>query len=75
MKSYDLQQQQSRYEAEVLRHWAHTASDGAHDIGHLRRVWASAKLIAMDETLVDLEILLAACIFHDLVNLPKNAPN
>ncbi|MDB5658401.1 MAG: hypothetical protein JWS10_1016 [Cypionkella sp.] len=64
---------QSRYEAEVTRQWSAHAADGAHDLGHLRRVWLRAKLIAMDET-CDLEVLLAACMFHDLVNLPKSHP-
>ena len=64
---------QSRYEAEVIRQWSAHPADGAHDLGHLRRVWARAKLIAMDEP-CDLEILLAACMFHDLVNLPKSHP-
>ncbi|MDO8984787.1 HD domain-containing protein [Cypionkella sp.] len=64
---------QSRYEAEVARQWSAHPADGAHDLGHLRRVWARAKLIAMDEP-CDLDILLAACIFHDLVNLPKSHP-
>lgn len=64
---------QTRYEAEVIRQWSAHPADGAHDLGHLRRVWARAKLIAMDEP-CDLEILLPACIFHDLVNLPKSHP-
>ena len=64
---------QSRYEAEVARQWSAHPADGAHDLGHLRRVWARAKLIAMDEP-CDLDVLLAACIFHDLVNLPKSHP-
>ena len=64
---------QSRYEAEVARQWSAHPADGAHDLGHLRRVWARAKLIAMDEP-CDLDVLLAACIFHDLVNLPKFHP-
>ncbi|MEO5613423.1 MAG: HD domain-containing protein [Cypionkella sp.] len=64
---------QSRYEAEVTRQWSAHPADGAHDLGHLRRVWARAKLIAMDEP-CDLQILLAACMFHDLVNLPKSHP-
>jgi len=64
---------QSRYEAEVIRQWSAHPADGAHDLGHLRRVWARAQLIALD-TPCDLEILLAACMFHDLVNLPKSHP-
>ena len=65
---------QTRYETEVIRQWSAHPADGAHDLGHLRRVWARAKLIAMDEP-CDLEILLPACIFHDLVNLPKSHPD
>ena len=64
---------QSRYEAEVTRQWSAHPADGAHDLGHLRRVWARAQLIALD-TPCDAEILLAACMFHDLVNLPKSHP-
>jgi len=65
---------QSRYEAEVSRQWAAHPADGAHDLGHLRRVWARAQLIALDAP-CDPEILLAACMFHDLVNLPKSHPD
>ena len=64
---------QSRYEAEVIRQWSAHPADGAHDLGHLRRVWKRAQLISLD-TPCDLEILLAACMFHDLVNLPKSHP-
>ena len=65
---------QSRYEAEVSRQWAAHPADGAHDLGHLRRVWARAQLIALDEP-CDMAVLLAACMFHDLVNLPKSHPD
>lgn len=65
---------QARYEAEVSRQWATQPIDGAHDLGHLRRVWANAKLIAMDLP-CDLEVLLPAVIFHDLINLPKSHPD
>ena len=64
---------QTRYEAEVARQWSAHPVDGAHDLGHLRRVWRRAQLIAMDEP-CDAEVLLPACIFHDLVNLPKSHP-
>lgn len=64
----------ARYEAEVARQWAAQPLDGAHDIGHLRRVWANARLIAMDEP-CDAEILLPAVFFHDLINLPKSHPD
>lgn len=69
-----LQDRQKRYEAEVSRQWSAHAADGAHDLGHLRRVWKRAQIIAMDEP-CDLEILLPACMFHDLVNLPKSHPD
>ncbi|SEN07234.1 uncharacterized protein SAMN04488103_10343 [Gemmobacter aquatilis] len=65
---------QAAYEAEVLRHWA-GQSDGAHDLAHLRRVWRNCQKIARAEGGADLEVLLAAAMFHDVVNLPKNAPN
>lgn len=53
--------------------WA-DATDGAHDLGHLDRVWKSCRLIALDEA-ADLDILAAAAYFHDAVNLPKNSPD
>ncbi len=69
-----LSADQARYEAEVLRQWSAQPADGAHDLGHLRRVWKQAQLIAMDEP-CDLQVLLPAAIFHDLVNLPKSHPD
>lgn len=65
---------QAAYEAEVLRHWV-GQSDGAHDLGHLRRVWANAQTIARAMGGADMDVLCAACFFHDVVNLPKNAPD
>lgn len=53
----------------------HMATDPAHDLAHLDRVWANAQRIAADITNVDKPVLLAACYLHDLVNLPKDAPN
>lgn len=49
-------------------------TDGAHDMGHLDRVWKSCRLIAMDEP-ADSDILGAAAYFHDAVNLPKDSPH
>lgn len=60
------------YEAEVLRHWG-GEPDGAHDLGHLRRVWRLCQRIAQDEPPADLQVLEAAAFFHDLVNLPKTS--
>jgi len=48
--------------------------DGSHDLGHLRRVWRQAQVIAATEGPADVEVLQAACFLHDLVNLPKDHP-
>ncbi len=48
-------------------------ADPAHDLAHLDRVWSNARAIADEQT--DMQVLLAACYLHDLVNLPKNDPN
>ncbi len=60
------------YEAEVLRQWG-GQTDGAHDLGHLRRVWANCQSIAQGDA--DMQVLEAAAFFHDLVNLPKSSPD
>lgn len=49
------------------------ATDPAHDLAHLDRVWVNARAIADAQT--DRIVLLAACYLHDLVNLPKNDPD
>ncbi|MCZ8079285.1 MAG: HD domain-containing protein [Rhodobacteraceae bacterium] len=51
------------------------ASDGAHDLSHLDRVWKSCRLIALDEPGADADVLAAAAYFHDAVNLPKDSPD
>lgn len=51
------------------------ASDGAHDLGHLDRVWKSCRLIALDEPGADGDVLAVAAYFHDAVNLPKDSPD
>jgi uncharacterized protein len=51
------------------------ASDGAHDLGHLDRVWKSCRLIAQDEPGADADVLAVAAYFHDAVNLPKDSPD
>lgn len=49
--------------------------DGAHDLGHFRRVWKAAAGINREEGEPGDElILLAAAYFHDIVSLPKNDP-
>lgn len=49
--------------------------DPAHDLAHLDRVWANAHLIAQAEGGANLRVLLGAAYLHDLVNLPKDAPD
>jgi len=47
-------------------------NDGAHDIGHLHRVWRTAQTLLDAHPEADALIVLASCYLHDLVNLPKN---
>jgi uncharacterized protein len=51
------------------------STDGAHDLGHLDRVWASCRLIAMDEPGADGDVLAVAAHFHDAVNMAKDSPD
>lgn len=62
------------YRAAIAAHWA-AEVDGAHDLGHLDRVWANAQSIARELGAGDLQVLLPAAYFHDAVNLPKNHPD
>ncbi|CUH63490.1 putative hydrolase [Thalassovita gelatinovora] len=50
------------------------AQDSAHDLAHLDRVWSTCTRIAAAEG-GNRKVLLAAAYLHDLVNLPKDAPN
>lgn len=65
---------QEVFEAMVREAWA-DAADSAHDLGHLRRVWATARHLARAEPGADLEVLQPAAFLHDLVNLPKSHPD
>jgi uncharacterized protein len=47
--------------------------DPSHDFSHALRVLANAETIAMHEG-GDLEVIIPAALFHDLVNHPKNHP-
>jgi uncharacterized protein len=51
----------------------HTASDAAHDEGHVRRVVANARKLAEAER-ADLGVVLPAAWLHDCVVIPKNSP-
>ena len=64
---------QAGYEAEVQRA-ALGNTDSAHDLGHLRRVWANARKLALGTT-ADIDLLEAAAFLHDLVNPPKSSPD
>ncbi|WP_312981363.1 phosphohydrolase [Atlantibacter sp.] len=61
---------QRQFEGYLPQHF--NDEDGAHDLAHFRRVWSTAQRI-MDERATPLTVL-AACYFHDIVNLPKNHP-
>ena len=47
--------------------------DGAHDLSHIVRVWRNAKLIQR-EAGGDLEIVAAAVLLHDCVQVAKDSP-
>jgi uncharacterized protein len=47
--------------------------DGAHDLSHIVRVWRNAQLIHRDEG-GDLEVLAAAVLLHDCVQVAKDSP-
>lgn len=52
-----------------------TNHDASHDIHHARRVKQNAIAIATREGRGNHRLLVAAAYLHDLVNVPKNAPN
>jgi uncharacterized protein len=47
--------------------------DGAHDLSHIVRVWRNVQLIHRDEG-GDLEVLAAAVLLHDCVQVGKDSP-
>jgi len=65
---------ESAFRAHVTDLWQGQA-DPAHDLGHLARVWRNCLRLAAHHPEADLEVLEAAAWLHDLVNLPKCAPN
>ncbi|MFC1617674.1 HD domain-containing protein [Patescibacteria group bacterium] len=48
-------------------------SDPSHDITHSLRVIKNAEMLAKEEK-ADLEIIIPAAIFHDVINYPRNNP-
>ena len=45
----------------------------AHDFQHILRVYKNAEMISKQEEYVDLDIILAAALLHDLVVYPKGS--
>lgn len=58
-----------------LKAEGHGQADAAHDLGHIARVRQMAWQMATTHPDVDREALDIAAILHDLVNLPKDAPD
>lgn len=50
------------------------SGDGAHDYGHLMRVWSNARRI-MEIEGGDREVLVAAVLLHDCVSVEKGSPD
>lgn len=50
------------------------ATDRAHDLNHLDRVWATARQLLSSHPQTDPLVVMAACYLHDFVNLPKDHP-
>lgn len=51
------------------------ATDASHDLHHARRVKWMALALADGEGDADRAVLVAAAYLHDIVNLPKDAPD
>jgi uncharacterized protein len=47
--------------------------DGAHDLSHIVRVWRNAQVIHREEG-GDLEVLAAAVLLHDCIQVAKDSP-
>jgi uncharacterized protein len=75
MPDHDLAQIFQPFEglAAKLIPFAVTTGDGAHDIGHIGRVFANAMRIHAAEG-GDAEVLAAAVLLHDCVSVEKNSP-
>ncbi|MFA6410041.1 MAG: HD domain-containing protein [Candidatus Buchananbacteria bacterium] len=51
----------------------YTTDDPSHDFEHILRVLSNAENIAQEEK-ADMDILIPAVLFHDVVNYPKHSP-
>lgn len=49
------------------------SGDGSHDSSHLIRVWNNARTIQAEEG-GDAELIAAAVLLHDCINVPKDSP-
>lgn len=75
MHNHDLSEIFKPFEtlaAQLIPH-AVSGDDGAHDIGHIGRVFANAMRIQSTEG-GDAELLAAAVLLHDCVSVEKNSP-
>src|SRR3989338_9636073 len=57
---------------ELAKKYSHD-DDPSHDFEHILRVLRNAEIIAKKEC-ADMDIVIPAALFHDLVNYPKNHP-
>ncbi len=62
-------------ELEQALNQVQAGDDASHDVHHARRVRRNAVTIAGREQQGNFRILTAAAYLHDLINLPKNAPD
>lgn len=59
--------------ASILLPFATEGDDGAHDVAHLQRVWKNAFAIQSKDG-GDAQVLFAAVLLHDCVQVEKNSP-
>ena len=66
---------EAQFEAQFEAYMAHKVSaDPAHDIVHVKRVVAMARLLAQQEQ-AEQEVVIPAAWLHDCITFPKNAGN
>jgi uncharacterized protein len=64
------------WEARIVDRLAGTVGgDPAHDLDHVVRVWRTARALSATEEPVNLLVILAASLLHDIVNLSKDHPD
>lgn len=71
-----IEESLARWRPQLVKLATHAGQgDGAHDLNHLERVWATARQLLASLPDADKLVVMAACYLHDLVNLPKNHPD